>query len=103
MAFIATLTENEQNHLYDAIYSYTTLAANIDANMPPPPMRLVQSLSINAIENAYAELNNTGRIVETSRRNGGWNDRYFFLRNNNVAYMISTNNDLSDIYQVSRL
>ena len=115
MAFIANLTEQEQSRLYDAVQSHVALPvqpveAAILPNAPPPAVPLRPSLINSTMqENAVVRLRDVrdvDGIVETPGTGSGYvywrNDRHFFLRYNDGVYMVSTNGDLSEIYEVQR-
>lgn len=117
MAFIANLTEQEQLRLYDAVQSHVArpvqpVEAAILPNAPPPAVPLRPSLINSTMqENAVVRVNGMIRdgvdgIVETPGTGSGYvywrNDRHFFLRYNDGVYMVSTNGDLSEIYEVQR-
>lgn len=105
MAFIANLTEQEQKRLYDAIFN--KISSNSDMkDIPPPPSFPTLGPSINSrMQDAALELvDEMQGIVESSGTGSNFvywrNDRYFFLRHNNRVYKVSTNSDLSEIYEV---
>ena len=113
MAFIANLTQSEKDILYSALYNHfvTNISPNI-LNIPNIPniptfTPLTPSMNATAEENVRNRLNDLlvdDNIVESP---GTLSllvitrvDRYFFIRYNDRVYKISTNSDLSEIYNV---
>lgn len=118
-AFIANLTEQEQLRLYDAIQEhlislYRQTNEILPAELPDAPLSLpslgpsINSRMQDGANQMMEEMVHNGiyGIVETPGTGSNmtyWrNDRYFFLRYNDRVYMVSTNRDLSEIYNVEQ-
>ena len=119
MAFIADLNENEQNILFTALNNYINTPIQLEENQleenipnfaPHPPSfpTLGPSMNTAAEESARQQINNligegiveapgTVSFMTITPRD----DRYFFIRNNDFVYKISTNRDLTIIYEVN--
>lgn len=118
MAFIANLTEQEQKRLHDAIFNKISNVSNpnfsVDINTPPPPpsfTTLGPSINSTMQDAAFQRMDEMFRegvdgIIESPGTGSGFvywrNDRHFFLRYNDLVYKVSTNHDLSEIYDVER-
>lgn len=108
MAFVTDLTDLQKDILYSALYNYILGIPDLPIFIPTPT-RLTPSMNTSAEENVRSRLNDlltANNIVESpgtmSLFSISRNDRYFFIRYNDCVYRISTNSDLSEIYDVDR-
>jgi hypothetical protein len=105
MAFNAHLTNEEEDRLHQAIREYlSTPIVERNPNDPPPVPVLGPTINTAAHDNAIDFLDNTRGIVEsqgTLSIASIWRtDRHFYIKHGDQIFHISTDEHLSQIYEV---